>query len=107
MPLAAVMAAFAAPAFAQAPALDGNSLTWLAGSRVHTNADGSKVYEAFIGPINGVMTGTALSATGLDQPDTEYHKLGPGGGWQVGPVGGQQPLGHGLDLHTLKDPREG
>jgi hypothetical protein len=73
--VAALTLALATPAFAQA--LDGNSLTWLAGSRVHTNSDGSKVYEAFTSPINGVVTGTALSAAGLDQPNTEYQKLGP------------------------------
>jgi hypothetical protein len=73
--LAALAITIATPAFAQT--LDGGSLTWLAGSRVHTNANGSKVYEAFIGPINGVMTGTALSAIGKDQAYTEYHKLGP------------------------------
>jgi hypothetical protein len=73
--IAAMVIAVATPAWAQT--LDGSSLTWLAGSRVHTNADGSKVYEAFVGPLNGVMTGTALSANGLDQPSTEYHKLGP------------------------------
>ena len=38
------------------------SLTWMQGVRVHTNADGSKVREAFLGPVNGVVTGTALSA---------------------------------------------
>lgn len=62
----------AMPAMAQPP-LDGNSLTWLAGSRVHTNANGSKIYEAFIGPLDGVVTGTALFPGGV-----EYHKLGPG-----------------------------
>jgi hypothetical protein len=61
------------PAFSQA--LDGNSLTWLAGSRVSNNADGSKTYEAFIGPQNGTVTGTALARNGTY---TEYHKLGPG-----------------------------
>jgi hypothetical protein len=64
-------------AMAQTPARDGNSLTWLVGSRVHTNANGSKVYEAFIGPINGMVTGTALSAIGTDKASTEYHKIGP------------------------------
>lgn len=59
--------------------LDGNSLTWLTGNRAHTNADGSKIYEAFTGPQNGVVTGTALAANGTY---TEYHKIGPkmGGG---------------------------
>lgn len=66
-------------AMAQTPAasLDGDSLAWLVGSRVHTNANGSKVYEAFIGPANGVVTGTALSAIGTDKAYTEYHRIGP------------------------------
>lgn len=64
-------------AMAQTPAADGNSLTWLVGSRVHTSANGSKVYEAFIGPLNGVVTGTALSPIGPDKASTEYHKIGP------------------------------
>jgi len=70
--LALALALGVVPALAQPP-LDGNSLTWLAGSRVHTNANGSKVYEAFIGPLDGVVTGTALFPGGV-----EYHKLGPG-----------------------------
>jgi hypothetical protein len=53
------------------------SLTWMQGVRVHTNADGSKVLEAFIGPVNGVVTGTALSAIGTDRAYTEYHRIGP------------------------------
>jgi hypothetical protein len=52
------------------------SLTWMQGVRVHTNADGSKVLEAFIGPVNGVVTGTALSAIGTDRAYTEYHRIG-------------------------------
>ncbi len=70
--IAAAVALMAMPVAAQPP-LDGNSLTWLVGSRVHTNANGSKIYEAFIGPLNGVVTGTALFPGGV-----EYHKLGPG-----------------------------
>lgn len=54
--------------------LDGNSLTWLVGTRVHTNANGSKTFEAFVGPQNGVVTGTALAGNGSY---TEYHKIGP------------------------------
>ncbi|HVY88794.1 MAG TPA: hypothetical protein VG942_07995 [Hyphomonadaceae bacterium] len=61
----------------QAAKLDGNSLTWLVGYRVHTNANGTKVFEAFTGPINGVVTGTALSPIGQDKAYTEYHKIGP------------------------------
>jgi hypothetical protein len=53
------------------------SLTWMQGVRVHINADGSKVLEAFIGPVNGVVTGTALSAIGTDRAYTEYHRIGP------------------------------
>jgi hypothetical protein len=68
-----VLSLIAAPAFSQA--LDGNSLTWLAGSRVSNNANGTKTYEAFIGPQNGTVTGTALAQNGTY---TEYHKLGPG-----------------------------
>jgi hypothetical protein len=75
--VAMALAAAALPAVASAQALDGNSLTWLAGSRVHTNANGSMVFEAFVGPINGVMTGTALSALPNNGAYTEYHKLGP------------------------------
>ena len=53
------------------------SLTWMQGVRVHTNEDGSKVLEAFIGPTNGVVAGTALSAIGTDRAYTEYHRIGP------------------------------
>lgn len=53
------------------------SLAWMAGARVHTNTNGSLVYEAFAGPMNGVVTGTALSAIGTDKAYTEYHKIGP------------------------------
>lgn len=53
------------------------SLTWMEGARVHTNANGSLVYEAFIGPVNGVVTGTALTNIGTDRAYTEYHKIGP------------------------------
>ncbi len=53
------------------------SLTWMQGARVHTNANGTLVYEAFIGPVNGVVTGTALTVIGADRAFTEYHKIGP------------------------------
>jgi hypothetical protein len=53
------------------------TLGWMQGVRVHTNADGTKVLEAFLGPVNGVVTGTALSAIGTDKAFTEYHKIGP------------------------------
>lgn len=53
------------------------SLAWMEGARVHTNANGSKVYEAFIGPLNGVVTGTALAGAGTSSAYTEYHRIGP------------------------------
>jgi hypothetical protein len=53
------------------------TLTWMEGARVHTNANGTKVYEAFIGPVNGVVTGTALTTLGAAGAYTEYHKIGP------------------------------
>jgi len=53
------------------------TLGWMLGVRVHTNADGSEVYESFLGPVNGVITGTALSAIGPDRAFTEYHRIGP------------------------------
>jgi hypothetical protein len=56
---------------------DTSSLTWMEGARVHTNANGSKVYEAFIGPLNGVVTGTALASAGTANAYTEYHRIGP------------------------------
>lgn len=56
---------------------DTSSLTWMEGARVHTNANGSKVYEAFIGPLNGVVTGTALASAGTASAYTEYHRFGP------------------------------
>ncbi len=83
--LTALSAAFlTASAMAQtpqspAPAIpaEAASLTWMQGARVHTNANGSLVYEAFIGPVNGVVTGTALTNIGTDRAYTEYHKIGP------------------------------
>lgn len=53
------------------------TLTWMEGARVHTNANGTPVYEAFIGPVNGVVTGTALTVLGASGAYTEYHKIGP------------------------------
>ena len=68
-------------AMAQTPApeipAEVASLTWMQGARVHTNANGTPVYEAFIGPVNGVVTGTALTMIGADRAYTEYHKIGP------------------------------
>ncbi len=62
---------------AAASAEDVASLSWMQGVRVYTNPDGSKVLEAFLGPVNGVVTGTALSAIGTDRAFTEYHRIGP------------------------------
>lgn len=76
--------AFASTAAAQSPGAPPTatieqvaSLSWMQGVRVHTNEDGSKVLEAFLGPVNGVVTGTALSAIGTDRAFTEYHRIGP------------------------------
>jgi hypothetical protein len=82
--LAGALALLSSAAMAQTPGTpapklpDGAAtLGWMQGVRVHTNADGSDVREAFIGPINGVVTGTAVSAIGADRAYTEYHKIGP------------------------------
>jgi hypothetical protein len=66
------------PSAPQAPALLAgvDTLGWMHGERVHTNANGTKVYEAFIGPVNGVVTGTALTVLGASGAYTEYHKIG-------------------------------
>jgi hypothetical protein len=75
---AAAAIALAGAANAQTPTAEQtSSLVWMEGARVHTNADGSKVFEAFIGPVNGVVTGTAVSAIGKDRAYTEYHRIGP------------------------------
>lgn len=77
--LAAAALAGTVPSFAvaQAPKLDGSSLTWMAGSRVHTTENGVKVYEAFLGPANGMVTGTATVAIGQDRAYQEFHRIGP------------------------------
>lgn len=75
--IAVSLSGAAMPQTSPASKPDGASLTWLVGSRVHTSADGVRVYEAFIGPANGVVTGTALVAIGTDRAYTEYHKIGP------------------------------
>ena len=68
-------------AMAQTPAsnipAEVASLVWMQGARVHTNANGTPVYEAFIGPVNGVVTGTALTVLTAGGAYTEYHKIGP------------------------------
>lgn len=53
------------------------SLTWMQGARVHTNPNGTELREAFIGPINGVVTGMALGPIGTDKAFAEYHRIGP------------------------------
>lgn len=68
---------FGEKASAQETSLTPDSLTWLAGHRAHTNANGSVIYEAFLGPINGVLTGTALSSSTTAPAYTEYHRFGP------------------------------
>ncbi|MDP3491646.1 MAG: hypothetical protein Q8R82_00915 [Hyphomonadaceae bacterium] len=68
-----------ASALAQTPSIpaETSSLTWMQGARVHTNPNGTLVYEAFIGPVNGVVTGTALTVLAAGGAYTEYHKIGP------------------------------
>lgn len=64
----------ATPAAANIPK-EADTLGWMQGARLHTNAEGKgQVYEAFVGPLNGVITGTALTANGNY---VEYHKIGP------------------------------
>ena len=78
--LAATLAAlFSGSAMAQTlPTPDQiASLAWMHGERVHTNPNGALVYEAFLGPVNGVVTGTALTSIGTDRAYTEYHRIGP------------------------------
>jgi hypothetical protein len=84
--LAAAMLAFAPIGVAQTPGGqtvqppfpdEAATLGWMQGVRMHTNADGSQVLEAFLGPVNGVVTGTALSAIGTEKAYTEYHRIGP------------------------------
>lgn len=68
------------PASQTTPAMipeEAASLGWMLGTRVHTNADGSQTFEAFLGPVNGVVTGTALTVMGADRAFTEYHRIGP------------------------------
>lgn len=55
------------------------SLAWMQGTHVHTNDNGTLVYEAFVGPVNGIVTGTALTSIGTDRAYTEYHRIGPNG----------------------------
>jgi hypothetical protein len=64
-------------ATAQTPMADGASLAWMAGARVHTTDNGGKVYEAFLGPANGMVTGTATVAIGKDRAYQEFHRIGP------------------------------
>ncbi len=77
--VAASAALLSAPAFAQtAPTPEQTaSLTWMQGVRAHANPNGTKVLEAFLGPVNGVVTGTALTSRGDAAAFTEYHRIGP------------------------------
>ncbi len=52
-------------------------LSWMNGSRVHTAENGSRIYEAFTGGMNGIVTGTALSVGPGDAVFREYHYIGP------------------------------
>ena len=67
-------------AMAQTPAAanipkEAETLGWMQGARLHTAPDGKgQVYEAFVGPLNGTVTGTALAGNGSY---VEYHKIGP------------------------------
>jgi hypothetical protein len=64
-----------APAANPAIPKEASTLGWMQGARLHTGANGAgQVYEAFVGPLNGVVTGTALAVNGTY---TEYHKIGP------------------------------
>lgn len=85
--LAAAMLSLAPLAAAQTPTPAGQTVSpalpdeaatlgWMQGVRVHTNADGSQVFESFVGPVNGVVTGTALSTIGAEKAFTEYHRIG-------------------------------
>lgn len=80
---AAVVGPVAAQPPAPKPVIDGSSLGWLAGSRMHKNPDGSPLYESFIGPINGVMTGTALNGAGTGAY-TEFHRFASNAEGQFG-----------------------
>lgn len=41
------------------------------------HAHGTLVFEAFLGPVNGDVPGTAPTAIGKDRASTDYHKTGP------------------------------
>jgi hypothetical protein len=81
---ATIAASLAGTAMAQTPATppatpaipkEAETLSWMQGARLHTTADGKgHVYEAFVGPLNGVVTGTALAGNGSY---VEYHRIGP------------------------------
>lgn len=63
-------------AAAQTPK-EADTLGWMAGHRIHTGADGRQVHEAFLGPVNGVVTGTALAGIGTDRSYMEFHRIAP------------------------------
>ena len=79
---ATIAASLSGIAMAQTPAAppanipkEAETLGWMQGARLHTNAEGKgQTYEAFVGPLNGVITGTALAVNGSY---VEYHKIGP------------------------------
>jgi hypothetical protein len=75
--LAAVGACLlSATAMAQTPTFpaEAASLTWMEGARfTRTTAP----CGGFIGPVNGVVTGTALTVLATGGAYTEYHKIGP------------------------------
>ena len=79
---AAIAASLSGIAMAQTPAAapanipkEAETLGWMQGARLHTTPDGKgQVYEAFVGPLNGTVTGTALAGNGSY---VEYHKIGP------------------------------
>ena len=81
---ATIAASLTGTAMAQTPAApsapanfpkEAETLGWMQGARLHTTADGKgNVYEAFVGPFNGRITGTALAGNGSY---VEYHNIGP------------------------------
>lgn len=74
--LAVISMSVAGAAIGETPK-EAATLGWMQGVRIHTNPDGGLVREAFLGPVNGVVTGTALTVLGAEGAYTEYHKIGP------------------------------
>jgi hypothetical protein len=96
----------AAAALAQAP-LDGSSLTWMAGNRVHTNANGGKIYLAFVGPVNGIVAGTVITAPSPGQTYIEYDKLGPNADGKYGLTVASTSTGMASTFTPLKSIEKG